>query len=146
MKYSKAVIAKALFLSPLPLLLILASLFIILNSEFNLSSLFVVFVGHALVYLAYCIFIVPFSVLISILLDRYHALNLLSITLFSLLMAAIFFSIIGWGHTGALPDPTEWWKGFNDLPTLFMALFPGLCYWFFLIKLQARKMAKDKIN
>jgi len=52
MKYSKEKIVKALLLAPLPLLFFTALLFIIMNREYSLYSIFVVFAGHGLVYLA----------------------------------------------------------------------------------------------
>ncbi len=61
MKYSKEKIVKALLLAPLPLLFFAALLFIIMNREYSLYSIFLVFAGHGLVYLAYCILAVPFN-------------------------------------------------------------------------------------
>ena len=62
MKYSNEKIVKALLLAPLPLLFFIAVLFIVMNQEYSLYSILVVLVGHGLVYLAYCILTVPFSV------------------------------------------------------------------------------------
>ena len=100
MKYSKEKIVKALLLAPLPLLFFAALFFIIMNREYSLYSIFVVFVGHALVYLAYCILTVPLTFLFSILLDRYFALNLLTICISSLAVATPFFILLGWGSYG----------------------------------------------
>lgn len=135
MKYSNEKIVKALLLSPLPLLFFTAVLFIVMNQEYSLYSILVVLVGHGLVYLAYCILTVPFSFMISVLLNRYRILNLLTVCMSSLIIAMPFFIIFGWSHTGELSN--EWWKIYADIPTILLALFPGLCYWLFLIELKA---------
>ncbi|MFW1752894.1 hypothetical protein [Acinetobacter wanghuae] len=137
MKYSKERIVKALLLAPLPLLFFAALLFIIMNHEYSLYSIFVVFVGHGLVYLAYCILTVPFSFMFSILLNRYSILNLLTICISALIIAAPFFILFGWSHTGEISK--EWWKMYTNTWTILMALFPGLCYWLFLITLNDKK-------
>ncbi|OUY06254.1 hypothetical protein [Acinetobacter populi] len=137
MRYSKVNIIKALLLAPLPLLFLIALLFIVVNREYSLYSIFVVFVGHGLVYLAYCILTVPFSFIFSILLNRYSVLNLLSICISSLVIATPFFVLFGWSHTGEISR--EWWKMYTNTWTILMALFPGLCYWLFLINLKDKK-------
>jgi len=136
MKYHKNRIIKALLLAPAPLLFFAALLFIIMNREFSLYSILVVFAGHALVYLAYCILTVPFSFLFSILLDRYNALNLLTICISSLIIAAPFFILFGWSYTGQVS--IEWWKMYSNPSTVFMAIFPSVCYWLFLIDLKSK--------
>jgi len=122
-KYSNEKIVKALLLSPLPLLFFTAVLFIVMNQEYSLYSILVVLVGHGLVYLAYCILTVPFSFIFSI--------------LASIIIATPFFILFGWSHTGEISK--EWWKMYTDTWTIFMALFPGLCYWLFLINLKDKK-------
>lgn len=134
MKYEKEKIVKALLLAPLPLLFFTALFFIIMNHEYTLYSILVVFAGHGLFYLAYCILTVPFSFMISVLLNRYSILNLLTICISSLLIAMPFFIVFVWSHTGELYK--EWWKMYTDIPTMLLALFPSLCYWLFLIKLK----------
>ena len=136
-KYSNEKIVKALLLAPLPLLFFIAVLFIVMNQEYSLYSILVVLVGHGLVYLAYCILTVPFSFIFSIILNRYNSLNLLTICITSLIIAAPFFILFGWSHTGEISK--EWWKMYTDTSTIFMALFPGLCYWLFLINLKDKK-------
>ncbi|TCM60668.1 hypothetical protein EC844_1317 [Acinetobacter calcoaceticus] len=136
MQYSKEKIVKALLLAPLPLLLFTALLFIIVNREYSLYSIAVVFVGHALIYLAYVILTLPFTFLISIFLDRYLDLNLLTICIGSLAVATPFFILLGWGHSGQIS--AEWWRVYADPPAILMALFPGFCYWLFL-KFLSRK-------
>lgn len=75
MKYKTKTILYALLLAPIPLLVFMALLFILLNSEFKLYSLFMILVGHFVVYLAYCILTVPFSLLLSLGLNHYRCLN-----------------------------------------------------------------------
>ncbi len=98
MKYSNEKIVKALLLAPLLLLFFTAVLFIVMNQEYSLYSIFVVLVGHGLVYLAYCILTVPFSFTFSILLNRYNSLNLLTIFITSTIIATPFFILFGWSH------------------------------------------------
>ncbi|HIW22006.1 MAG TPA: hypothetical protein H9887_08330 [Candidatus Dorea intestinavium] len=131
MKYSKEKILKALLLAPLPLLFFTALLFIIMNREYSLYSIFVVFVGHGLVYLAYCILTVPFSFLLSVLLNRYNALNLPIICITSLIIAMPFFILFEWSHTGEIPK--DWWTMYANPWSILMALVPGVCYWLFLL-------------
>ena len=137
MKYSKEKIVKALLLAPLPLLSCAALFFIIMNREYSLYSIFVVFAGHGLVYLAYCILTVPFSFMFSILLNRYSILNLLTICISALIIATPFFILLGWSHTGEISK--EWWKMYTNTWTILMTLFPSLCYWLFLINLNDKK-------
>ena len=137
MKYSNEQIVKALLLAPLPLLFLTTVLFIAVNHEYSLYSIFVVLVGHGLIYLAYCILTVPFSYIFSILLNRYNSLNLLTICITSLIIAAPFFILFEWSHTGEISK--EWWKMYTNTWTIFMALFPGLCYWLFLINLKDKE-------
>ena len=137
MKYSKEKIVKALLLAPLPLLFFTALFFVIMNREYSLYSIFVVFAGHGLVYLAYCILTVPFSFMFSILLNRYSVLNLLTICISTLIIAMPFFVLFGWINTGDISK--EWWKMYTNTWTILMALFPGLCYWLFLISLKTKE-------
>ena len=137
MKYSNEKIVKALLLAPLPLLFFIAVLFIVMNQEYSLYSILVVLVGHGLVYLAYCILTVPFSFIFSILLNHYNSLNLLTICIVSIIIATPFFILFEWSHTGEISK--EWWKMYTNTWTIFMALFPGLCYWLFLINLKDKE-------
>ena len=137
MKYSNEQIVKALLLAPLPLLFLTTVLFIAVNHEYSLYSIFVVLVGHGLIYLAYCILTVPFSYIFSILLNRYNSLNLLTICITSLIIATPFFVLFGWGHTGKIAE--DWWKMYTNTWASFLALFPGLCYWLFLINLKDKE-------
>ncbi|MCH4247846.1 MAG: hypothetical protein LKF82_08415 [Acinetobacter populi] len=131
MKYAKTDIVKALLLAPIPLLVLSVVFVVVANREYHLSSIFVVSLAHCLVYFAYCILTVPFSFLFSILLNRYSVLNLLTISISALVFAIPFFMLFAWGHTGQMRQ--EWWKMYTDVFTIFMALFPGVCYWLFLI-------------
>lgn len=140
MKYSKKNIVKALLLAPLPLLFFTALLFIIGNDEYKLSSIFVVFVAHAFIYLAYCIVTVPFSFMFSILLNHRGILNLLTIFMGSLIIATPFFILIGWGHTGKTSE--NWWRIYTNIPAILASLFPGLFYWLFLIRFAKKETEK----
>ena len=134
MKYSNEQIVKALLLAPLPLLFLTTVLFIAVNHEYSLYSIFVVLVGHGLIYLAYCILTVPFSYIFSILLNRYNSLNLLTICITSLIIAAPFFILFEWSHTGEISK--EWWKMYTNTWTIFMAICKGSCNGLFLINLE----------
>ena len=130
-QYSKEQIFKALLFAPLPLLFFMALFFIIANHQFSLYQISVALVGHSIVYLAYCILTIPFSFTISFFLSYLQALNLLTICIFSLFFANFFFLIMGWVHTGIIPH--QWWKSYLNPLSIFMSLFPGICYWLFLI-------------
>ncbi|EOR07663.1 hypothetical protein [Acinetobacter genomosp. 15BJ] len=135
MKYKKKIILKSLLLAPVPLLCLMAVLFILMNNQFKFGSIFAVIVGHLLVYLGYCLLTVPFSFLFSLVLNRYQYLNFLTICLSSLVVAAPFFTLLGWGHTGQLPK--QWWLVYADIFSLFIALIPAVCYWLFLINFKS---------
>lgn len=130
MKYSKAQILRALLLTPLPLLCLTALFFIIANHEYSLYSIFVVFLGHVLIYLAYCILTVPITFLLSMLLNHYFSLNILTISLSALMIAIPFFLLLGWSHTGKILEP--WWKMYGSLPAILMTLLISASYWLFL--------------
>ncbi len=142
LKYNKKIILKSLLLAPIPLLCFMAVLFILMNNEFKLGSIFAVIVGHLLVYLAYCLLTVPFSFLFSLILNRYQYLNFLTICLGSLVVAAPFFILLGWGYTGQLPK--QWWLVYTDVFAWFIALIPAVCYWLILIHLKSHQ--PDRID
>ncbi|MGA6135522.1 hypothetical protein ACPER7_04360 [Acinetobacter dispersus] len=137
MKYQKKIILKSLLLAPIPLLCFMAVLFIVMNNEFKLGSIFAVIVGHLLVYLAYCLLTVPFSLMFSLVLNRYQYLNFLTICLSSFVVAALFFTLLAWTHTGQLPK--QWWLVYADIFSLFIALIPAVCYWLILIHLKSHQ-------
>lgn len=137
MQYSKGKILKALFLAPLPILFFTALLFIIMNREYSLYSIFMVLVAHTLVYLAYCILTVPFSFTFSVFLNRYSLLNVLTICMGTLATALPFFMLLEWGHTGKIAQ--QWWMMYTNIAAMLTVLFPGLCYWLFLISLKDNK-------
>lgn len=131
-QYTAEKILKALLLAPLPLLFFTALLFIIMNREYSLYSIVMVIAVHAFIYLAYCILTVPFSFVISVILNRYSLLSLLTVGISSLIIATPFFIVFGWSHTGEFSK--QWWKIYADIPTILLVLFPGLCYWLILKK------------
>nr|WP_174506792.1 hypothetical protein [Acinetobacter sp. Marseille-Q1620] len=130
-QYSKKQIFKALLLTPLPLLFFTVLFFIIANREYSLYSILIVLVGHTAVYLAYCILTIPFSFTVSLFLSYSQALNLFTICICSFLIATPFFLFLDWGHTGKTPD--QWGKIYSNPFSVSMILFPGICYWLFLI-------------
>lgn len=132
LQYSNKMILKALLLAPLPLLFLLAVALIIANQEFSFYSILVFFAAHAVVYLAYCLFTVPFSFLISMLLARLYWLNFFSIVMFSVLIAGVFFLGFGWAHTGNISNP--WWDVFTEPFSIGLALIVAFSYWMFLIR------------
>ncbi|MCU4336432.1 hypothetical protein [Acinetobacter dispersus] len=142
MKYQKKIILKSLLLAPIPLLCFMAVLFIVMNNEFKLGSIFAVIVGHLLVYLAYCLLTVPYSLMFSLVLNRYQYLNFLTICLSSFVVAALFFTLLAWTHTGQLPK--QWWLVYADIFSLFIALIPAVCYWLILIHLKSHQ--PDRID
>lgn len=80
LQYNKKMIIHALALAPIPLLSLSALGVIILNAEFNLYSIGVVFLAHFLFYLLfYGLLVIPFAYIISYFLARKNRLNLMSI-------------------------------------------------------------------
>ncbi|NNP75665.1 hypothetical protein A7P54_04420 [Acinetobacter sp. Ac_3412] len=142
MKYKKKIIFKSLLLAPVPLLCLMAMLFILMNNAFKFGSIFAVIVGHLLVYLAYCLLTVPFSFLFSLVLNCYQYLNFFTICLSSFVVAAPFFTLLAWAHTGQLSK--QWWLVYADIFSLFIALIPAICYWLILIHLKSHQ--PDRID
>ena len=141
MKYTKQTIIKALLCAPLPLLLLSTTIFIVANQEFSPSAMLFVLVGHGLVYCADCVLSLPLSYPISILLNHFSALNLLSIFFGTMLLITPFFIFINWSHTGQVSK--TWWKMYSNVSTLIFSLIPALSYWLFL-KFFQRKSFKEK--
>ncbi|MCZ3008635.1 hypothetical protein NYY91_04125 [Acinetobacter baumannii] len=154
MKYSSEQIKKALLLTPLPLLLwhFFFKFMDVDNVRLSLDIFFAFFlsiVGYSLVYLAYCILTVPFSFIFSILLNYYNYLNLWTICINSVIITSLFF--LGWLFTGEIPPkinymesmegeaPLKWWMMYTDITFIIFILFPGLCYWGFLILLKKKQ-------
>ncbi|TCB68648.1 hypothetical protein E0H87_01530 [Acinetobacter sp. ANC 4178] len=141
MKYSKERIVKGLLLAPIPLLFWhFFFKFMKYKIEYSLDStfffhLFLGLVGYIVLYSTYCILIVPFSFILSILLNHYNFLNLLSICISSLIITTALNLFLGWGfteeHSGEIPQ--EWWKIYTDIFFLITVIFIDLCYWLFLI-------------
>jgi len=156
MKYSSEQIKKALLLTPLPLLL-WHFFFKFMNMDivkFNLDHIFAFFLGifgYSLVYLAYCILTVPFSFIFSFLLNHYNYLNVWTICLSSVIITSLFFFFLGWFFTGEISPkinymesmegegPLKWWMMYRDISFIIFILFPGLCYWGFLIFLKKKQ-------
>ncbi|MCU4635189.1 MULTISPECIES: hypothetical protein [Acinetobacter] len=156
MKYSSEQIKKALLLTPLPLLLwhFFFKFMDVDKVEFNLDHIFAFFlgiVGYSIVYLAYCILTVPFTFIFSMLLNHYNYLNVWAICISSIVITSLFFFFLGWIFTGEISPkinymesmegeaPPKWWMMYTDISFIIFILFPGLCYWRFLIFLQKKQ-------
>lgn len=80
LQYNKKMIIHALALALIPLLSLSVLGVIILNAEFNLYSIGVIFLAHFLFYLLfYGLLVIPFAYIISYFLARKNRLNLMSI-------------------------------------------------------------------
>lgn len=141
--YSKESILKSLMLAPMPLLIILSSLFILGNMYGGKGGVTAAQIPHillimGLVWLIYCILTIPIAYPISILLQRKNCLNIWTTLPSSVLVGWLVLLIIQLVFTRSFPT------GKFDLESIAifsgMALFSGLCYWLFL-KLFHRKQS-----
>ncbi|WP_087088551.1 hypothetical protein [Acinetobacter pittii] len=156
MKYTSEQIKKALLLTPLPLLLwhFFFKFMDVDNVRLSLdifSAFFLGIVGYSLVYLAYCILTVPFSFIFSILLNHYTYLNIWTICINSVIITSLFFFFLRWLFTGEISPKInymesmegeaspKWWMMYTDISFIIFILFPGLCYWGFLILLKKKQ-------
>ncbi|WP_171430158.1 hypothetical protein [Acinetobacter lactucae] len=156
MKYTSEQIKKALLLTPLPLLLwhFFFKFMDVDNVRLSLdifSVFFLGIVGYSLVYLAYCILTVPFSFIFSILLNHYTYLNIWTICINSVIITSLFFFFLRWLFTGEISPKInymesmegeaspKWWMMYTDISFIIFILFPGLCYWGFLILLKKKQ-------
>ena len=118
LQYNKKMIIHALALAPIPLLSLSALGVIILNAEFNLYSIGVIFLAHFLFYLLfYGLLVIPFAYIISYFLARKNRLNL------RILIGPITRLIF----VGSFPSP--WWHIYKIYSFYLMILFTGFCYW-----------------
>ncbi|ARD29715.1 hypothetical protein OTEC02_13530 [Acinetobacter lactucae] len=156
MKYTSEQIKKALLLTPLPLLLwhFFFKFMDVDNVRLSLdifSAFFLGIVGYSLVYLAYCILTVPFSFIFSILLNHYTYLNIWTTCINSVIITSLFFFFLRWLFTGEISPKInymesmegeaspKWWMMYTDISFIIFILFPGLCYWGFLILLKKKQ-------
>ncbi|MGS5735033.1 hypothetical protein, partial [Acinetobacter baumannii] len=108
LQYNKKMIIHALALAPIPLLSLSALGVIILNAEFNLYSIGVVFLAHFLFYLLfYGLLVIPFVYIISYFLARKNRLNLMSIFISTTAIWILIGPITHLIFVGSFPSP--WW-------------------------------------
>ncbi|MFH4298863.1 hypothetical protein WAJ01_20865, partial [Acinetobacter baumannii] len=108
LQYNKKMIIHALALAPIPLLSLSALGVIILNAEFNLYSIGVIFLAHFLFYLLfYGLLVIPFAYIISYFLARKNRLNLMSIFISATAIWILIGPITRLIFVGSFPSP--WW-------------------------------------
>ena len=130
MQYNNKIILQALFLSPLITQILLAVIFITMNKTYDIQSLATVLGITGIIYIIYCIIVIPIAYAISIWPAARHWLNFFSIVTGSLFMWLIV-TIIGYlVFTGSFPKPL--WELFSNWYFYIIAVFIGCCYWIFL--------------
>ena len=129
-QYSNKSILKALFLAPSISLILLISFFLFMNHQYDVQSLLTVFGISLMIYLIYCVIVIPIAYALSLWLAHKYWLNFFSIFAGSLLMWLIVTMIGYLVFTGAFPTPI--WKLFSDWFFYAIAIFSGCCYWAFL--------------
>lgn len=126
-QYNNKIILKALFFAPSILQLLLACLFIVINHEFSMQSILTVCGISMIIYMLYCVIVIPITYAISLLLSRRYWLNFFTIMIGSLLMWLMVMLIAYFVFTRSFPSSistliSAWYLyGF--------ALFVGCCYW-----------------
>lgn len=126
-QYNNKTILKALFFAPSILQLLLACIFIIINHEYSMQSILTVCGISLIIYMLYCVIVIPIAYAISVLLARRYWLNFFTIMIGSLLMWLIVMLIAYFVFTGSFPPSisaliSAWYLyGF--------AVFVGCCYW-----------------
>ena len=142
-QYNNKSILKALFLAPsISLILILSvSFFLLINHRHDVQTILTILGTSLIVYLIYCVIVIPIAYVLSIWLAHKYWLNFFSILAGSLLMWLIV-SIIGYlvwlivskiGHlvfTRSSPPPML--ELLSDWLLYAIAVFVGCCYWGFL--------------
>ncbi len=130
MQYNNKIILQALFLSPLITQILLAVIFITMNKTYDIQSLATVLGITGIIYIIYCIIVIPIAYAISIWLAAKDWLNFFSIVSGSLFIWLIV-TIIGYlVFTGSFPN--QLWKLFSNWYFYIIAVFIGCCYWIFL--------------
>lgn len=142
-QYSNKSILKALFLAPSMSLVVLVTFFLFMNHQYDVQSLLTLFGISLMIYLIYCVIVIPIAYALSLWLAHQYWLNFFSIFFGSILMWLIV-SIIGYLiFTGSLPTPI--WKLFSDWFFYAISIFSGCCYWGFL-KLFSSQPKLDQNN
>lgn len=142
--YRNKTIYQALLFAPIILQVLVAVSFIVMNYHDGLDTFVVVIGINLMIYLMYCVLIVPFAYAISIGLSRKNYLNFYTIIMGSCL---ICFLILIIGHLifmGGLPTP--FWKLFSNPSFYFVTVFVGVCYWAILLGLKQRDGAIDQVK
>ncbi|MEB3753093.1 hypothetical protein [Acinetobacter sp. MD2(2019)] len=145
--YAKKDILKSLFLAPIPLLLILFTLFVGLNQSKHSvtwaqipSIVFLMLI----VWGAYCLLVIPLAYPISVKLQQNNYLNLWVILLTSLVMGFIVMMIIQLTFIYSYS-----WMDFKNLiihnEYYSLPLFTGFCYWGLLKFMGKRQIHKTPI-
>ena len=130
MQYNNKIILQALFLSPLITQILLAVIFITMNKTYDIQSLATVLGITGIIYIIYCIIVIPIAYAISIWLAAKDWLNFFSIVSGSLFIWLIV-TIIGYlVFIGSFPN--QLWKLFSNWYFYIIAVFTGCCYWSFL--------------
>ena len=144
MQYNNKIILQALFSSPLITQILLAVIFIAMNKTYDIQSLATVLGITGIIYIIYCIIVIPIAYAISIWLATRHWLNFFSIVSGSLFMWLIV-TIIGYlVFTGSFPKPL--WELFSNWYFYIIAVFTGCCYWIFLNIFSKKSQLINKIT
>lgn len=67
--------------------------------------------GTMIVYFIYCIIVAPIAFLISVILNHYYILNLLTILISAFVVATPFYLFINFLYAASIPNP--WWKMYS---------------------------------
>lgn len=139
-QYSNKSILKALFTAPIFILILLTILFILINHEYSMQSILMVCGFSLLIYIVYCVLVIPMAYVFSILLARRYWLNFFSIMLSSLFMSLIVSAI---GHLVFIGSfPTSIYALILAWHLYVIAVFVGFCYWLGLKLFTAADSAK----
>ncbi|TDM61458.1 hypothetical protein C5B72_15440 [Acinetobacter sp. KU 011TH] len=139
LQYNKKTIIQALALAPIPLLSLSALGVIILNAEFNLYSVAVIFLAHLLFYLLfYGLLVIPFAYITSYFLAHKNRLNLMSILIFATAIWFLISPITRLIFVGSFPSP--WWHIYKIYSFYLMILFTSFCYWLGLERLRRKQI------
>ena len=91
---NNSIIIKSLLLAPIPLLLILVSLFTTINKQFSIPNLLFNFSFSIIIWLFYCILVVPISFVISTFLNKHKLLYLWMILLVAILITPLTIAVL----------------------------------------------------
>lgn len=126
-QYNNKIILKALFFAPIFIQLFLAILFIFINHKFSMQSILTVCGISLIIYMLYCVIVIPIAYAISVLLSRRSWLNFFAIMIGSLLMWLIVLLIAYFVFIGSLPTSISEWV--STWYFYVIAVLVGCCYW-----------------